>query len=159
MENKKYLLDFREIFLKNEKVSELEMTSGNYDDEGKLIEGTIPTLTTEFCEIGVYNKTIYFVFIIHSDTYSKELFNVLKKFSNVKFYGSKDFNDTLYPKSDFQYEEFEEKIKQDKFLQIQFNYDIQEISAKLLYQEYKKIKKIFVEKQVKVVDQLGKMSL
>ncbi len=149
----KYLSDFRKILSQNEKVSEFEMTSGNYD-EGKRIEEKIPTITTEFCEIGIYDDIIYFVFIINSNTYSEKLFNELKNFPNVKFYGFKNFNDTLYPKLDFQYDKFVEKVKQDKYLQVQFDYDVQKISVEIFYQEYVKIKKIFVGNKVGVIDQL-----
>ena len=130
------------------------MTSGNYDDKGKLIENDIPTISTEFCEIGIYGKTVYFVFIIHSDTYSKKAFDPLKDFSNIQFYGFKDFKNNLYPKPDFNYKEFEEEIKKDKYLQIQFNYDFNKTSPELLYKEYLKIKDILIKINVRIVNQM-----
>jgi len=149
-----YLSKFRDILLVNEKVGKIEMTFGNYDDNGELIKGSIPTISTEFCEIGIYEKTVYFVFIIYSDTFNKELFNSLKDFPNIQFYGFKDFKINLYPKPDFNYEEFGEEIKKDKYLQIQFNYNFNEITPELLYKEYLKIKDILIKNKIKIINQL-----
>jgi len=151
---KDYLLKFREILLINEKVSQIEMTSGNYDDKGKLIKGDIPTITTEFCEVGIYEKVIYFVFIIYSDTYNREVFDSLKDFSNIQFYGFKDFKINLYPKLDFDYKNFEKEVKKDKYLQIQFNYDFNKILPELLYKEYLKIKDLLIKNKVRIVNQM-----
>jgi len=154
MIKKDYLSKFKEILSVNEEVSEIEMTSGNYDDDGKLIKGDIPTITTEFCEIGIYKKTVYFVFIIHSDTYSKKVFDSLKGFSNVQFYGFKNFKDNLYPKSDFYYKEFEKGIEKDKYFQIQFNYDFNKILPELLHKEYLKIKDILIKNKAGIINQI-----
>ena len=118
-----------------------------------LIKTSIPTITTEFCEIGNYNNIIYLVFIIHSDTYNKELFSLIKKLHSVKIYGFKNFKETLYPIPDFSYKNFEKKIKEDKYLQIQFNFDINITQEKLL-KEYLKLKEIFTKSNIVVVNQL-----
>jgi len=154
MTKKDYLSKFREILSVDEEVSKIEITSGNYDNDGKLIKEDISTITTEFCEIGIYKKTIYFVFIIHSNTYSKKVFDPLKSFSNVQFYGFKNFKDTLYPKSDFDYKEFERKIKKDKYFQIQFDYNFNKILPELLHKEYLKIKDILIKNKAGIVNQV-----
>lgn len=148
-----YLKDFAVLLSKNnEKVGNLKMTSGNYDDRGNLINRLIPTITTDFCEIGIHN-IIYLVFIIYSDTHSKELFNLIKDFSNIKIYGFKNFLEVLYPIPDFNYKNFEKKIKEDKYLQIQFSFNIN-ITQEKLFKEYIKLKEIFIKSNVIVVNQL-----
>lgn len=155
---KDYLSEFKDIFLKNnEKNTEIEITFGNYDDNGKLIKEGVPTITTDFCEIGICKEIIYFVFIIFSDTYRKKIFDLFKDFPDVQFYGFKNFKVTLYPHPNFKYSEFENKIKKEKYLQIQFNYNISKISPELLYKEYIKIRNIFIRNKIKVVDQIKKV--
>ncbi|MDD4111167.1 MAG: hypothetical protein PHS54_06470, partial [Clostridia bacterium] len=79
---------FWELLVKSKKsVSELEYTKNNYDNFGNLIKEDLPIITTDFCEIGLYNNEIYFVFIVESKTFNIELFNELKNKSNVKIYG------------------------------------------------------------------------
>lgn len=153
--SKNYLTKLRDIFLENStRVSELEMISGNYDDKGDLIKEDIPTLITEFCEIGIYKNSVYFVFIVFSNTYNKNLFDLLKKFPNIQFYGFKDFKNNLYPKANFDYEQLEKELRKDKHFQIQFNYYINKTTLNDLYQGYIKIRDIFKENKIKVVNQL-----
>lgn len=155
MSSKTFLLDFRKLLLeKNEKVGELEMTIGNYDDGGELIGEPIPTITTDFCEIGVYGDTIYFVFVIYSESYNKRLFDLVKDMTTVRIYGFDDFKTILYPKTVFNYQEFEEVVRMDKYLQLQFSFGLNSITANSLMVEYKKIKDVFVDSGAEVINQL-----
>ncbi len=119
------LNQFRKILIKNNKsVSKLEYTKNNYDNTGNLIKEELPTITTDFCEIGIYNGEVYLVFILESKTFNLELFSEIKNKSNVKMYGFVDFNKILYPVASFDYNSFIELIKKDKYLQIQFDLKI-----------------------------------
>ncbi len=153
MKELEFITALRNLFLEQrEKVSDIEMTSGNYDDGGKLIEGLIPTITTEFCEIGSYDNGVYMVCIVHSEDFSRDLFESIKDFSNVLIYGFNEFNTTLYPAPDFAYELFEKKSRQDKYLQIQF--DFETLLPGIFAREYFKIKEVFSKKSQDVVNQL-----
>ncbi|MFC1609290.1 hypothetical protein ACFL2R_03795 [Patescibacteria group bacterium] len=90
--NQKYLEKFRELLIRDGKdVSDIEYTSGNYDNMGNLIEGELPTVTTDFCEVGVYeNGYVYFVFVVESGSFDAELFEGLKGESNISIYGFED---------------------------------------------------------------------
>lgn len=153
MNSKDYLKDLRDTLLSNnEVVGELEYTSGNYDDKGNLIPGSIPTITTNICEIGIYDDTIYFTFIILTSDFKKEFFNYIPK--NVQIYPFKDFKNTLYPKPNFDYSEFEQQIKQDKYLQINFNDNYKEYSIEKIMKKYLKYKEIFIKRDIKPINQL-----
>ena len=153
MDSNSYLQDFRNVFLSNNKVvGELEYTSGNYDDKGNLISDSIPTITTDVCEIGIYDNTIYFTFIIITSDFKKEFFNYLS--NNVQIYPFKDFNNTLYPKPDFNYSEFEQQLKQDKYLQINFNDNYKEYSIEEIMKKYLGYKDIFIKHNIKLTNQL-----
>ena len=78
------------------------------------------TLTTDYCEIGLHKREIYFVFILDSEKLTKNLFDSLKNQSRISIYGFKNFNKNLYPTSDFNYGEFSKSVKNDKYVQIQF---------------------------------------
>lgn len=137
-------------------VSDIEMTAGNYDDFGNLIKTDIPTITTDLCEIGIFDNTLYFVVIIFSDTFKKIDFDSLKIFPNIKIYGFKEFKKILYPISGFVYEDFEKEILNDKYLQIQFNYKYNTINEQILFKEYQKTKDFFINSGLKIVNQLNK---
>lgn len=144
------ILELRKLFLeKGETVGEVEDTSGNYDNRGNLIEDEIPTITTEFCEIGVYNETIYFTFVIHSDSYNIKLTELLKQISNFKIYCLKNFLENIDIKS----ENFEEKIKKEKYFQINFEYPVYE-DSNYLFDRYSEIKKSILDSNIKIVNQL-----
>jgi len=148
-----YIKDFRGILLSNnEAVGEVEYTSGNYDNKGNLIPGSIPTITTDACEIGIYDNTIYFTFIILTSNFKKELLNCLS--NNVQIYPFKDFHNTLYPKPDFDYSEFEQQLKQDKYLQINFNDNYKEYSTEEVIKKYLGYKDIFAKSDIKPINQL-----
>ncbi len=153
----RFLQEMRGLFIKtNTPVSKLEMTSGNYDDCGNLIKTNIPSITTELCEIGIFNNTAYFVVIISSNTFHQTLFNSLKILPNIKIYGFKDFLKILYPTSNFFYKDFEREVRGDTYLQIQFSYKYNSTNPKILHEEYEKIKKIFNTSTAHVINQLDK---
>ena len=144
---------FRVLLIENKKpVSKLEYTENNYSASGDLIEESLPTITTAFCETGLYNGEIYFVFIINAKTFNLELFNRLKNKSNVKMYGFVDFNKTLYPADKFNFDDFMKDIQKDKYLQIQFDY--KNISVTDLFKEYFNLVDIFEKNKIIVVNQL-----
>jgi hypothetical protein len=148
-----YLNKFRELLIKSKKsVSKLEFTKENYDNSGNLIKEDLPTITTDFCEIGLYNNEIYFVFIVESKTFNIELFDELKNKSNVKIYGFVDFNKTLFPVEIFNIDIFMKEVKKDKYLQIQF--DFKEIELFDLFKEYSNLVNVFENNKVVVVNQL-----
>lgn len=151
--NNENLNQFRKILIENKKsVSELEYTKNNHDNDGNLINEELPTITTDFCEVGLYNEEIYLVFILESKTFNLELFSEIKNKTNVKMYGFADFNKTLYPISDFDYNKFIESVQKDTYLQIQF--DFKNISTFDLFTEYTKIINVFDKCKVAVVNQL-----
>jgi len=77
---------------------------------------------------------------------------LIKGFDNVKIYGFADFNKTLYPCRSFNLADFAVIIKQDKFLQIEVDYQNPEIAK--LYQEYLRLIDVFITGKVAVVNQL-----
>ena len=144
---------FRELLIKSkESVSGLEYTGDNYDHSGNLIKEDLPTITTDFCEIGLHNDGIYFVFIIESKTFNIELFNKLKNKSNVKIYGFVDFNKILFPTKNFEIDDFTKEVKKDKYLQIQFDY--KNIDIFDLFKEYSSLVNVFEKSKAVVVNQL-----
>ena len=150
-----YIKDFRDVLLSNNKViGELEYTSGNYDDKGNLISGSIPTITTNVCEVGIYDDTIYFTFIIFSSDFKKELFDYLAQYSNVQIYPFKEFNNTLYPKQNFDYSELEQQLKNEKYLQINFNDKYKEYSIEEIVKKYFEYEDVFLKCNIKPINQL-----
>ena len=150
----KYIQDFRNILLvNNEVVGKLKYTSGNYNDKGNLIPGSTPTITTDSCEIGIYADTVYFTFIILASDFKKELFNYRTKYNNVQIYPFRDFNNTLYPKLNFNYSEFERQLKQDKYLQINFNDNYNEYSVEEIMRNYSEYKGVFLKCNIKPINQ------
>jgi len=144
---------FRELLIKHKKsVSELEYTSNNYDDLGNLIKEDLPTITTDFCETGLHNNKIYFVFVVESKTFNLKLFNDLKNRSNVKIYGFVDFNETLYPVNNFEFNNFMTIVQKDKYLQIQFSY--KNINTSDLFNEHFNLVDVFEKNKIVVVNQL-----
>ena len=147
------LNQFREWLIKNKKsVSRLKYTKNNYDNDGNLIKESLPTIKTDFCEIGLYDGEIYFVFIIDSKTFNIDLFNQLKNKSNVKMYGFVNFNKTLYPVKNFDFDNFTKEIRKDKYLQIQFNY--KDIDTFDLFKEYSELVNVFEKNKAIVINQL-----
>lgn len=157
MNSQNFLQEFKKLLSEDhDRVSDLEMTTGNFDDSGNLIKTDIPTITTDICEVGVYDNTLYCVVIIHSNSFTESTFNILKKLPNIKIYGFQDFNKTLYPTADSTYKKIEQEILNDKYLQIQFNYNYESITPRGLLEEYKKIKNILISSGLDIVNQLNK---
>lgn len=153
--NSEYIKELRHSLAKNHHlISELEYTTDNYDDEGKKINEDLPTITTEYCEIGLHRNKVYFVFIIKSKTFNETLFNLIKNKPNLQIYGFADFKTNLYPNANFDYANFLNKIKKDDYVQIQFNF--KKIDIKDLYKEYAIYINIFKKNEVVVIDQRKK---
>lgn len=147
------LNQFRRLLAQNNKsVSKLEYTRNNYDDEGNLIKEDLPTITTDFCEIGLYNGEFYFVFIINSITFNLKLFDKIKHIPSIKVYGLVDFNKNLYPKPNFKIDRFIKQIQKEKYLQFQFNY--KNVGTLGLLKEYFILVSIFEKSKVTIVNQL-----
>jgi hypothetical protein len=148
------LMQFRDLLIENKKlVSKLEYTKNNYDHQGNLIKEKLPTITTDFCEIGLFKNQIYFVVIIDSVTFNPELFDKIKIIPNMKIYGFNNFKTDLYPVEDFGYQKFIDQIQKEKLLQVEFDYH--EISIIDLYTEYLKLIDIFVQNKIKVINQFN----
>ncbi len=151
--NIKNLNQFRGLLIESGKsVSGLEYTKNNYDSGGNLIKEDLPTITTDFCEIGLYDGEIYFVFIIDPKTFNSVLFDAIKNMPSARMYGFTDFNKILYPADNFDFDDFIKQIKKDKYLQIQFDYE--NIDALGLFKEYSGLVDIFEKSKVAVVNQL-----
>ena len=80
-----------------------------------------------------------------------------KIFNNIKIYAFKNFKTTLYPASGFVYKSFEKEITKEKYLQIQFNYDLNVITLDQLYKEYQDIKDVLENNKTMVINQLEKI--
>lgn len=150
----KKLKDFYNLLkAKLQNVSSIENTPNNFDNKGNFI-GDLPTITTNFCEIGFYDKNlIYFTFIIESKSFNTNVFSLLKNKTNVNIYPFANFKQTLYPINNFNYIIFLEQITKEKYLQIQFDFK-DNIKVEDLYIEYCKLLKIFTKTKIKLVDQL-----
>ena len=145
--------EFQKLLKKNNiNVSEIEYTSNNFDSNGKLIKQDLPTITTDFCEIGLNNKEIYFVFVIKSKTFTKKLFESIKNKKNITIYPFKNFKRTLFPFSSFNYDLFMSKIYEEQYLQLQFNF--KKITSSKLYEEYLELVAMLNKNNIEVVDQL-----
>ncbi len=152
-----FLQKLRKLLIEdNKSVGSIEMTSGNYDDFGKPIKTDVPTMTTDLCEIGIFDDTLYFVVIVFSDKFRKTAFDQLKIFPNITIYGFKDFKKTLYPTPDFLYENFEKEILNDEFLQIQLNYKYNAENPQDILKEYRKIIDIIAISGLQAVSQIYK---
>lgn len=137
----------------NHPVSEVEITSGNYD-RGKLINEGVPTVTTNLCEIGIYNNTYYFTVVLYSDYFSKELFDEVKGLEGIHIYGFKNFLEDYYPSANFSFLKLESQIKDEVYFQIEFNFSFQEINAEEIFAKYSELKKVFQKYNSAVVNQL-----
>ena len=148
----KFIEDFRIKLLKNNcKTSLLEFTEGNYDRNGKLIKSGVPTITTDFCEIGGYKDKMYFVFVVISDSFNLSFFDRIKDL-DIEIYGFRNFKDNLFPAENFDVSSFVKDCKREKYLQLQFNFDKMDVEK--LFREYKKVTNIFQEFKIQILNQL-----
>jgi len=151
MKTENLLNNLRELIIGGGfKVSGIEYTANNYNDNGELIRKSLPTITTEHCEIGI-NKTIYLVFIIESKSFNEYFFNLIKDFSNIRLYGLKNFKETLYPGVNFNYGKLAKIIQQDEYLQVEFDFAIFGIN---IYNEYIKLVEMFNKGKIRIINQL-----
>ncbi len=135
-------------------VSEVEMTSGNYDEHGCLMKGEIPTITTGFCEVGAYGEVCYFTIILKSSIFTRKLFDSIAKYPGVQIYGLREFQTNYYPKDNFVYNDFEKQINSEEFMQIQFNFDIINLSPEMIYKKHSEIVSMFKSTGIEAEDQL-----
>ncbi|MFH1188888.1 MAG: hypothetical protein V1652_03530 [bacterium] len=152
MESK--LTQLRALFIQNGIiVSEMEYTKGNYDNNGKMIKESLSTITTEYSEIGLYRNEMYVVFIIESQTFNTALFKAITKENNIQLYGFINFKQTLYPDGSCAMRDLMVKVRAEKYLQIQF--DFQNIGVIDLYKNYCRLVHIFDKNDAIVVNQLN----
>lgn len=155
MKTKKFLNSLRILLKKyNQPVTELEMTSGNYDDQGKIIGEKIPTLTTDFCEIGVYNNNLYFTVILYSNSFSNKSFSKIKSLDKIHIYGFKNFDEDYYPIKNFSFNNLVNQIKNEIYFQIQFNFEMYNLTPRNIFKRYLEIKKILEKSEAKIVNQM-----
>ena len=155
MKNLEFVMQICQLLEKNgQQPSVIEMTSGNYDDLAELIPAKIPTFTTDFCEVGAYAGVCYFVIILKSELFTKELFDMISGYPTSKIYGFKNFLKNYYPKENFSYENMMEQIKSEELTQIQFNFNTTKLTPELLQDNYLKIKSSFGKQKVSVENQL-----
>lgn len=137
--HKKFLQELSGLITEdNIKVSDIEYTLGNYDKQNKKIDYALPTITTDHCEIGIYGDTIYLTFIIPSNTFSKNLFDSIKNINNIQLYSLINFKETLFPKIRNNYQSLKKEILKEKYLQVNFDFNINKISPGKLFKEYQK---------------------
>ncbi len=122
-------------------VSEVGYTLGNYDKEKDLIENKLPTITTDYCEIGGYGDVVYFTFIILSRDFNRLFFDSIVKFENVELYGMVNFLVDIYPRLGVMYSEIREAVLGEKYLQVNFNYE--GLSVDGLFLEYERLLGVF----------------
>ena len=139
--------------LHNQSVSEIEITFSNYD-HGEVIAEGVPTITTDLCEIGIYNDTYYFTVILFSDQFSKQLFDVVKDLKGIHIYGFKNFLVDYYPTSNFSLRELESQIKKEVYFQVEFSFNFKEINTEEMFRKYTELEKVFKKYKSAVVNQL-----
>jgi len=153
MKNSDFIKKLKNLLEENhQEVGDLEFTKGNYDTDGKLIDNAIPTITTDFCEIGCHNDNCYFTVIMHPNSFTETLLSQIKIYDKMHIYGFKNFLEDLYPKRCFSYKEFDEKIKKDDYVQIQFNFESAEPKNSL--KKYLSLKEDFIHNNAKVINQI-----
>lgn len=155
MKDNDFLNNLRTLLQRNNlPVGDIELTSGNYDDKGRLIKEEIPTITTALCEIGIfYNKICYLTLVLSSDSFSKKLFQAVKDIEGAHIYGFKNFLEDYFP-SNLSFEEIDSKIKNENLFQIQVNFDIEKANPEDIFINYRELKSLFNKIDANVVNQL-----
>lgn len=133
-------------------VSEVEYTRGNYDDYGKLIKDRIPTLTTDYFEIGWPGDLVYLVAVIVSESFNRRFFREIIREDNLQIYGWSDFKQNFYPANDFCFDNMMEMIKKEKYMQLQFNYEGVELD--FLLEKYRFLIDRMKAGKIRVINQL-----
>jgi hypothetical protein len=108
----------------NVDASEIQSTAGNYNDSGNLIPGSIPSFTTNLCEIGSIKDSIFFTYILFSSFASVENLRALVvKYPLAQIYGFKDFLKNYYPTEisgvDINYSNLLQLVQRERLFQIQ----------------------------------------
>lgn len=135
--------------VEKESLSEVEYTTGNYDEKGDLIKKKIPTVTSEVGEIGVINGSYYLVLIFERNKLTKEFLSTLYQISECKIYGFKDFMKSLDLEAIFQ-EDLDES-----YIQIQFD-GITTKQNHFLVELHYKLRKHFGEYEIYPINQIHK---
>lgn len=135
----------KNLIERSETVGDIEYTKNNYDNYGNIINRSIPTITTNLCEIGLIDNNCYMTVILKSNQLNKKLYDVFKNMPDVYFYGLKNFNNN--------YSEFNE-INNEQYVQIQFDFDINQNNENKIIDKYFEIKNIFINNDITPVNQL-----
>ena len=153
--NNSLIKELRKILADNNiAVSDIEMTSGNYDDNKTLIKNDIPTITTDLCEIGLYDNICYFTVIAESSFVTDNLLSEIIKYPGLYIYGFKKFQENYYPTDNFSISLLKKQVALEKYVQIQFNFDINKLKPEEIYIKYNEVKSIFESRHIKVINQL-----
>ena len=153
--SKQLIVELRTLLVDNKvTVSEIEMTTGNYDEKGNLISQEIPTITTDLCEIGIYPGICYFTIILQSLLFTKELFNLISAYPGSHIYGFKSFLEDYYPKNNFYFNDLIKQAHSENYMQVQFNFRLKNVSLLGIVGKYFEIESIFEKTDTKIVNQL-----
>lgn len=154
LKTKKILNSLRKLLQSHSQpVSEIEVTFGNYD-QGKVIPEGVPTITTDVCEIGIYNNTYYFTVVLRSELFSKHLFDDVKNLESIHIYGFKNFLEDYYPSDNFSFQKLENQIKSEIYFQIEFIFSVNKIIVKEMFKRYLELQEVFKKYELAVVNQL-----
>jgi len=144
---------FRQILIDHgELVTKIEFTQGNFDDQGRLIDEAVPTLTTEKAEIGWCHDLVYIVFIIDPASFTRNLFAKINTQSNWQIYGWRDFMVNFWPAKNFNQDIFYQQIDQEKYLQLQKT--VHSRSSRIIWREYCLVIGILEGSGVRIINQL-----
>ncbi len=129
-------------------VGDIEYTSNNYDEKGKLITKKIPTVTSKYGEMGIIEGKFYLVIIFKKELLSEKFLKDIAKIRKYKLYGFNDFLKDIDIKTVFS-EDFKEK-----YIQIQYG-DIIETDYYEIIRIHDKLKNMFLENKIYPINQLN----
>ncbi len=129
-------------------VGDIEYTSNNYDEKGKLITKEVPTVTSKYGEIGIIEGKFYLVMIFEKELLSEKFLEDITKIRKYKLYGFNDFLKDIDIKTVFS-EDFKEK-----YIQIQYG-DIIETDYYEIIRIHDKLKNMFLENKIYPINQLN----